>query len=44
MGQYISRKIADAISFVIAEIEQVLSDSDLLKEFVNQDQKVSFCL
>lgn len=43
MGQYISMKIAD-ISFIIVKVEYVLSDSDLLKEFMNQDLKVSFCL
>lgn len=44
MGQYISMKIADIISFIIVKVEYVLSDSDLLKEFMNQDLKVSFCL
>lgn len=44
VGQCINMKIADAISFVIAGNEHVLSDSDLLKEFMRQDQKVSLCL
>lgn len=44
IGQYISMKIADIISFIIVKVEYVLSDSDLLKEFMNQDLKVSFCL
>lgn len=30
--------------FIIVKVEYVLSDSDLLKEFMNQDLKVSFCL
>lgn len=44
MGQYISMKIADIISFIIVKVEYVLSDSDLLKEFMNQDLKETFCL